>query len=507
MSKRGCQFSIRLRYLTTMAPPQLTLTPTEKLFRQCLLECRQEMQGVPGMKDLGLRWTGGWVRDKLLGVQSHDIDVALSTMTGLQFGLAMQTYLRENGVKYEQEAKRQGLNSEVNRIHTIAANPEKSKHLETITIRMFGIDVDFVNLRKEVYTDDSRNPQMEFGSAEEDALRRDATVNALFYNLDTQTVEDFTRQGLEDMDKKIIRTPLEPYQTFKDDPLRVLRLIRFACRLGYTIEADSKEAMKDKSIHEALRIKISRERVGTEIHKIMAGPDPYSGLKYIQDFALYAVVFADPGDAYSPDGEIALRAYDGLKRILDEKSTICLGLKPKQDQVLSWFLAAYVPWAESSVKAYNAAWEGIRATNAFRRILKESIDYRPDILKAVELVNINKASRADVGMTLRQSRETWRSHVLYSLLCDIAAGDFTQAVDRYQKFVAFVHEQKLEDAHTIVPILKGNEIKDALGGPKGGPWLKKAVDIIAQWQFNHPKATKEEAKEMIASKKTELGLG
>ncbi len=490
-----------------MAPPQLTLTPAEKLFRQCLLECRKEMQGVPGMKGLELRWTGGWVRDKLLGVQSHDIDVALSTMTGMQFGQALQAYLRDHGTKYEQEAKQQGFNPEIKDIHKIAANPEKSKHLETITTRMFGIDVDFVNLRKEVYNDESRHPEMEFGSAEEDALRRDATVNALFYNLDTQTVEDFTKQGLEDMDNKIIRTPLEPYQTFKDDPLRVLRLIRFACRLGYTIEANSKEAMKDKSIHEALRIKISRERVGTEIHKIMAGPDPYCGLKYIDDFALYAVVFANPGDAYSPDGQIALRAYDGLKRILDEKSTICLSLKPKQDQVLSWFLAAYVPWAESSAKAYDAAWEGIKATNTFRRVLKDAIDYRPDILKAVELVNTDKASRADVGMTLRQSREAWRSHVLYSLLCDTAAGDFTQSVERYQEFVAFIHEQKLEDAHTIAPILKGNEIKDALGGPKGGPWLKKAVDVLAQWQFNHRKATKEEAIEMIAGKKTELGLG
>jgi tRNA nucleotidyltransferase/poly(A) polymerase len=466
------------------------------------------MQAVPGMKDLVLRWTGGWVRDKLLGVQSNDIDVALSTMTGLQFGQALQAFMKENGSKYEEEATKQGINAQVKDIHKIEANPEKSKHLETITTRMFGIDVDFVNLRKEVYDEESRNPQMEFGTAAEDALRRDATVNALFYNLDTQAVEDLTGRGLEDMEKKIMRTPLEPYQTFKDDPLRVLRLIRFACRLGYEIEHDSREAMKDKRIHEALRVKISRERVGVEVGKIMAGPDPHTGLEYINDFDLYGTVFADPAHPEdSPNPKKASLAYDGLQRILDQKSAICLGLRPKQDQALSWFLAAYTPWVDSAAKAYNAAREGIKATNAMSRTLKEAIDLRPDILKAVRLVQDDSATRADVGMTLRQGKEAWRSHVLYSLLCDLAeGGDFAKVADTYQKFVSFIGEHQLEDAHTIVPILKGNEIKEALGGPKGGPWLKKAVDVLAEWQFNHPEATKEQATEMIASKKADLGL-
>lgn len=490
-----------------MGPVTLPLTPAEKILRQCLLDCRNEMHSVPGMQSLVLRWTGGWVRDKLLGVQSHDIDVALSTMTGLQFGQAMQSFMKEHGSKYEQEALRQGLDSQVKDIHTIAANPERSKHLETITTRMFGIDVDLVNLRKEVYSEDSRNPQMEFGTAEEDALRRDATVNALFYNLDAQTVEDFTNRGLEDMEKKIIRTPLAPYQTFKDDPLRVLRLIRFACRLGYEIEPASREAMKDKSIHEALRVKISRERVGAEVGKIMAGPDPYTGLRYINDFDLYQTVFADPATADDVDPGKALLAYDALTRIHEEMPALCHVLKPNQDQALSWFIAAYVPWEATSAKAYNAAREGIKATNTMIRVLKDAIDFRHDIVKAVELVHSDKATRAHVGMTLRQCREAWRSHILYSLLCDVAdAGDFVTHADRYEKFVSFIQQQQLEEAHVMVPILKGNEIKDALGGPKGGPWLKTAVDLLAAWQFNQPNATKEDAIEMINSRKAELGL-
>ncbi|EHY54007.1 CCA tRNA nucleotidyltransferase, mitochondrial [Exophiala dermatitidis] len=494
----------------------ISLTPAEKLFRQCLLDCRGSMQSVPGMKDLVLRFTGGWVRDKLLGTQSHDIDVALSTMTGWQFGLAMQEFMRSHGSYYEQEAERQGIPSAVKDIHKIEANPEKSKHLETITTRMFGIDVDFVNLRKEVYDETSRNPTMEFGTPEEDALRRDATVNALFYNLDTQLVEDFTGRGLEDMKQKIIRTPLAPYQTFKDDPLRVLRLIRFACRLGYEIDHEAREAMKDKTIHEALRIKISRERVGVEINKIMDGPDPYTGLKDINDLGLYNTVFADPNsneeDADSIDPSKALRAYDGLRRILETKPTLCLSLRPKQDQRQSWFLAAYVPWADlesesSAARAYNASREGIKATNSMSRVLKESIDLRPDILVVLKAVQDDKVTRSQVGMLLRQCKEHWRAHVLYSLLCDVAEeGEFAQVTDLYQKFVGYIHDQKLEDAYLMAPILKGNEITQALGGPKGGPWLKRAVDLLAEWQFSHPEATKEEAVDMIVSKKDELNI-
>ena len=82
----------------------------------------------------------------------------------------------------------------------------------------------------------------------QDALRRDACVNALFYNIHTQQVEDFTERGLEDMKNKLIRTPLPPFETFNDDPLRVLRLIRFSSRLGFRIADEAQEAMRNPDI-------------------------------------------------------------------------------------------------------------------------------------------------------------------------------------------------------------------------------------------------------------------
>ena len=466
------------------------------------------MPDVPGMKGLELRWTGGWVRDKLLGTTSHDIDVALSTMTGWQFGQALQQYMKAHGSQYEEEANKQGIKAEIKNLHKIEANPEKSKHLETITTRMFGMDIDFVNLRKEIYDEKSRNPQMEFGTPQEDAMRRDACVNALFYNLDSQQIEDFTGRGLQDMETKIIRTPLAPYQTFKDDPLRVLRLIRFAARLGYTIQEESLMAMADPTIHEALRLKISRERVGVEIGKIMAGPDPLGGLMQIHQLGLYKTVFADP-DAVSvqvieAEFPVAVRT---LQRVLDECSSICLVLKPKTDLAIAWTLATYVPYKDDEEAAVAAAKAGIKATNLVSKTLSEAIKYRKNLRLLSHRALTDQATRAEVGVALKDCGKSWRFHVLYSLLCDATEEKFLGVVERYTNFVRFIKEQELEGAAELKPIINGNDIKNALEIAKAGSWLKQALDVVTEWQFAHPKGTAEEAKEMIKQKKEQLQTG
>jgi len=260
------------------AHPTIQLTPIESTLRTLLLDVAKYIhEKVPESNESNrpetvLRFTGGWVRDKLLGVDSHDIDVGISNMTGYQFGKHLKQYLDiPRNLEQYRQALPNGEKDAVVSLHKIEANPEKSKHLETVTTKIFGLDIDLVNLRKETYSEDSRNPQMEFGTAVEDALRRDATINALFYNLNESRLEDLTQRGLYDMKKKIIRTPMEPYQTFKDDPLRVLRLIRFASRLGYQIESETEAAMQNEDIGVALKLKISKERVWAELDKMLRG--------------------------------------------------------------------------------------------------------------------------------------------------------------------------------------------------------------------------------------------
>lgn len=248
----------------------IQLDARERRLRNLLVDVARS---IDAPQPVVLRWAGGWVRDKLLGSASHDIDVAIDTMTGGQFTAHLLQHCERPDV-----VAAHGLGKgDVGRPHTVARQPDKSKHLETAILRLFGLDLDFVNLRKETYADDSRNPQMEFGTAEEDALRRDATINALFYNLHTEEVEDFTG-GLADMERRVIRTPLEPLQTFKDDPLRVLRLVRFSSRLDFSIDEGTRRFMADPSVLEALKVKISRERVGQELEKMLQGTSSKAAL-------------------------------------------------------------------------------------------------------------------------------------------------------------------------------------------------------------------------------------
>lgn len=247
----------------------IQLDPLEKQLKGLLVDVATYIGTTeannPGEKVV-LRWAGGWVRDKLLGKPSHDIDVAINCMTGEAFGDQIRQFCDDP----ENKEKHNLRPEDIGHLHKIEKNPEKSKNLETATVKLFGLDVDFVNLRTETYTEDSRNPQVEFGTAEEDALRRDATVNALFYNIHTSEVEDFVG-GLPDLETGIIRTPMDPFQTFMDDPLRVLRLVRFASRLSFTIAPTTMESMGDARVLDALRVKISRERVGIEVEKMLKG--------------------------------------------------------------------------------------------------------------------------------------------------------------------------------------------------------------------------------------------
>jgi tRNA nucleotidyltransferase (CCA-adding enzyme) len=122
-----------------------------------------------------------------------------------------------------------------------------------------------------LFVDNIRCAAQKFGTPSEDAQRRDATINALFYNVHTRLVEDHTSRGVSDLQEGVIRTPLAPFQTLLDDPLRMLRYIRSASRFGFTLDEGIAEAVKDKRIRDSFQAKISRERVGVEILKMLKG--------------------------------------------------------------------------------------------------------------------------------------------------------------------------------------------------------------------------------------------
>lgn len=310
---------------SSVSTPTLSLTKTEEAL--CVLlhdacDWIQKTRPQPDVADSGgiqvdysESWTleariaGGWVRDKLLGLESHDLDISLSSLTGHIFALLLRSYLLsedftssrlakdENSPFHSASSSSQAL---VGHITKIAANPEQSKNLETATAKVAGLQLDFVNLRKEIYVGDSRIPIMTFGTAQEDAERRDITINTLFYNIHTRQVEDFTGLGLSDMKNKIIRTPLAPEKTFLDDPLRVLRCIRFASRFEYEVHQEIQDCFRGVeggAILEALRCKVSRERFGIEVDKMIRGKHVKRAVDLIISMNLFEVIFYPPPES------------------------------------------------------------------------------------------------------------------------------------------------------------------------------------------------------------------
>ncbi|KAJ5737013.1 uncharacterized protein N7483_002138 [Penicillium malachiteum] len=524
-----------------MAPPHPTiqLTPIESTLRTLLLDVAQyisQRDTADGSSDLVspretvLRFTGGWVRDKLLGWDSHDIDVGISSMTGYQFGMALKEYLDDprNLEKYKKGLPSEEMSDAIVSLHKIEANPEKSKHLETVTTKIFGMDIDLVNLRKETYSEDSRNPQMEFGTAEEDAMRRDATINALFYNLNESKLEDFTQRGLDDMEKRIIRTPLEPYQTFKDDPLRVLRLIRFASRLGYQIDTETEAAMQNEDISAALKLKISKERVGTELEKMLRGPDPHGALKLIDRLNLHPTIFANHQDEVTANISTWPLAYDALANLLhSDVDTVqrvrALLLPGEHCAYYAWMVVAFAPWTSipargssdpprprpPPVRAVEVGRDSLRTDNKTLTILRDaSYNYRDIISRKSSLLSgtINGSPaeiRQTIGLRIRSWGKDWKLCVILAILQEIMQGrDFDT---EYDQFLSYIVKNDLKDVGDLKPIVNGGEIMTALGAKKG-PWMSRATTFVVEWQLLNPNTDKEATLEEIQRRRSELGL-
>jgi poly(A) polymerase len=247
---------------------------------------------------------GGWVRDCLLKRNHPEKDIDIVVLgSGIEIA--------------RKSAKRIAPGTKVNVF----------KNFGTAMFRWEGFEIEFVGARKESYKRGSRKPVVEDGTLEDDQRRRDFTINALAISLNKDTFGEFLDPfgGTDDLKNKIIRTPLDPDQTFSDDPLRMMRAIRFASQLHFSIEENTFNSISKN----AERIKIvSQERIITELNKIILCDRPSSGFILLERSGLLNIIFPEldnlkgiekkEGKAHKDNFLHSIKVLDNVSRHTDD---------------------------------------------------------------------------------------------------------------------------------------------------------------------------------------------
>ncbi len=473
-------------------------------------------------KQTTCRVAGGWVRDKLLGRKNDDIDIALDDMSGGVLAKLINDELYPGQEKY-------GL---------VSQNCEKSKHLETATMKICESFVDFVNLRSEKYSDNSRVPIVDIGGPQEDASRRDITINSMFYNINTSQVEDFLQQGLEDLSNGYIRTPLDPQITFSDDPLRILRVIRFAVRFQFKLDPKIEEAAKQPSIKNALYKKISNERISKELCLMLEGNKPLCAINLIFKYNLLDAVLKLPLGSNEIEKSMQTDLQESLNYSLlgcylyenfnkkKDSSVYNYLLKPygkleagsdKEIQKLVYLELLTSPYRNYMIKVGK---ESVRASVL---IIKESLKLPNEYIKETLIIHENLDSFCDymkksnfdrlyLGKLLRKVKMSIFPKLCLVAICkeyldttkELEDSLIQNIIDKYESLYKYLEKENILYAENLEPLIKGDKLTEILNVK--GKEIGVLLDYQIENQIINPEINNQEILELLKKKKEEIEL-
>jgi len=457
----------------------ITLTETEQTVFDILLDAAR-LNGPPG---LVVRAAGGWVRDKLLGTSSDDIDIVVDRISGEEFAHTVSKYMTETA--------KEGCS----RIGVVKQNPDQSKHLATACFTVHGVSLDVNHLRTETYTTDSRIPQVAMGTASEDAHRRDFTFNALFYNLNSKLVEDFVGSGVDDLRAGVIRTPLPPKETFEDDPLRMLRAIRFAARLGFSLDGNILEAMRMPSTPKLLIDKVSRERVGIEVDKMFSagGSRPCMAAQLLKEADMLGAVFLVPevetrvhnGHDHPPSADNLAIGVARAHRVVE-----LLGADAsKQDGRLATYAAILSPWSHLRYL------EKSRSRPFMHLVIRGGLRLPSDLADMVAVVNETAIGLSRLSMTesrerrlrtgehLRTLKDQWPVALALSV---VLTQDSTDMQRVFAESKQWIEASGLSGCWTWRPYIDGKRLMEPPFSIPKGKRLGTLIEAQIRWRMEDP---------------------
>lgn len=402
---------------------------------------------------------GGFVRDFLLHRDNDDIDVVV-VGKGTVMAKAYVDFLRSIGRK---------------------AKYSLFENFGTAQVRCGNLEVEFVGARKESYDRGSRKPIVEEGTLHDDQLRRDFTINAMAICLNKdrfgELVDPFN--GVEDLNNKIIRTPVEPDITFSDDPLRQLRAVRFAAKLGFYIEVDTFDGIRRNVNRLSI---ISEERIATELMKILGSDNPAYGIELLRDTTLLNEFL--PEVAKLDTNGITDKISRGHKNIFDHTTEVLYNVSKKTDNV--WVrLAAllhdigkiptrkYVPGTGYTFMGHETV--GANMVNVIFRRLKLPLDEHLALVHNLVKLHMRPQSIASEGVTdsgVRRLVFDADGHIDDLIIlaeADITTGKAWKKEKFIQQYVELkkrIEELKQADfVRTFQPCVSGTDIMERYGLP------------------------------------------
>ena len=462
---------------------------------------------------------GGWVRDKLLGIPSDDIDIMIDNMTGEDFARLITKYLDIKNPKVIEE------------------KPEQSKYITTAIAHIPLSDgsiqkIDFAQARKEIYHEDSRIPSLKPATPQEDAYRRDLTINSLFFNVINGKIEDFTGMGIKDMLTDTIRTPENPLKTFSDDPLRIFRVIRFAAKYNGKIDPETYNAMMDPSLRDEIKKKVSKDRIGAEITKMLKNANPEIAIELLKNTGLWQDILNEAlmGTKYegkmapldmeqnNPHHTLSLWGHtmQSLKNLLESYT------EAEDEKRITMILSSLMHDLGKLFEDIQAESKSHPGTTSYHGHEKESQEITEHILRYLKMekyiqqvsglaryhMRPHRFTEEGVG-GIRSMRRFIRQMGEASLnwldVFNLSVADaYSKGVDidpvTIQKYQ--VLEQQLQEAllsmgniqekNKIEPVLNGHEIMQILN-IKPGPWMSEITEYIKELKDEDPEITKDEA--------------
>ena len=373
---------------------------------------------------------------------------------------------------------------------------------------------------------------MKFGTPEQDASRRDLTINALFYNLNTAQVEDFTGYGKSDLDQMILRTPLDPVQTFLDDPLRILRTLRFYSRFANaSIEPRTLAAMSDPQVQQAFRTKVTQERVAEEMKKLCSGNAVDSALHVAYYSGILPIILEVPEmngfnpftmDQNNPHHHFnvfqhTLKVVAGLKSLGADWKLVFAGLLHdlgKLDPAVKGYKPTVVVEAGEKIQftkfpkelnhnSYHGHEEvSAKVAQAICDKLKLSNDESAYIVTVVQDHMLPHKgddywTNKNIRKCLNERPGTWRDTILHSIADIKGTGKEGAEAEIAQRYELLKRFEEMPPPPPK-PVLDGREIMVAfpdLNPASGyiGELHKRIMDV----QFQNPTITKEAAMELV----------